>query len=74
MSQAITETVVLLLREGVELDSATSGSDADKSPGAQVFSELINTVKAQPGCLSQFWVIKPPSISRKVLMFSGSPS
>lgn len=57
MSQAITETVVLLLREGVELDSASSGSDADRSPGAQVFSELINTVKAQPGCLSQFWVI-----------------
>ena len=53
-SPSITETVILYLREGVKLDD-----DADASAAAHAFRQGLETIKAQPGFIRQFWVFPP---------------
>jgi hypothetical protein len=56
-SQPITETVILHLKEGVNLKNVASGTGANTSPAVQAFVQLTDTVKVQQGFIRQFWVI-----------------
>jgi hypothetical protein len=56
-SQPVTETIILHLKKGVNLENVASGTGADTSPAVQVFVQLTDTVKAQQGFIRQFWVI-----------------
>jgi hypothetical protein len=56
-SQPVTETVVLHLKEGVNLENVASGTRASISPAVKAFVQLTDTVKVQQGFIRQFWVI-----------------
>jgi len=55
ISQTITETVILHLKEGVYLESVASRTVASSSPAVQAFIQLTEAVKSQPGFIRQFW-------------------
>jgi len=56
-SQPVTETVIVHLKEGVNLENVACGASASGSPAIQAFVQLTNTLKAQRGFVCQFWVI-----------------
>ena len=56
-SQPVTETIILHLKEDVNLENVASGTSANTSPAVQVFVQLTDTVKVQKGFIRQFWVI-----------------
>lgn len=56
-SLPVTETIILHLKDGVDLEDMASGTGASDSPAVQVFVQLADTVKFQPGFIRQFWVI-----------------
>ncbi|KAJ6582888.1 hypothetical protein DFH09DRAFT_1144832 [Mycena vulgaris] len=51
-AQPVTETVILHLKAGVNLENATPGSS---SPEVEAFVQLTETLKTQPGFIHQFW-------------------
>jgi len=55
LSEPVTETVILHLKNGVNLENVSSGADASGSTAEEVFVELTNIIKAQQGFLTQFW-------------------
>ncbi len=57
-SQPITETLILHLKEGVNLKNVPSGSGASASSSlsVQTFVQLTDTIKSQQGFVRQFWV------------------
>jgi hypothetical protein len=50
--QPVTETVILQLKSGVNLQDAASNSG---SSSVDAFVESTNIIKAQTGALQQFW-------------------
>ena len=56
-SQPVTETIILRLKQGVNLENVASGTGANTSPAVQAFIQLTDAVKAQQGFIRQFWVI-----------------
>ena len=70
-SQAVTETIMLHLKEGVDLATVASG------PAVQSFVQLTDTVRVQPGFVRQFWVresnLRSTSM-RRLKNFVGSSS
>lgn len=50
-SAQLTETVLLHLKEGIDLEQL--GGD---SPEVKVFIDLTDVIKGQNGCLRQYWV------------------
>ncbi len=77
-SQPITETIILHLKEGVNLKNVPSGSGtgASNSPVVQTFVQLTDTVKSQEGFLRQFWVnslyLAPSTLELKYSIGSSS--
>jgi hypothetical protein len=57
LSQPVTQTVIVHLKEGVNLENVACGAGASGSPAVQAFVQLANTLKAQQGFMCQFWVI-----------------
>lgn len=58
-SQSITETLILHLKEGVNLENAASdpsSSSSSCSPASQVFDQFTDILKSQQGFIRQFWV------------------
>ena len=56
-SQPVTETVILRLKEGVDLENVASGTGANGSPAVKAFIQLTDTVKSRKGFICQFWVV-----------------
>lgn len=57
-SQSITETLILHLKEGVNLENAASDPSCSScSPASQAFVQLTDILKFQQGFIRQFWVI-----------------
>jgi hypothetical protein len=49
-SEIVTETIILHLREGSDLENVEAGDD-------HTFIQLTNIVKTQKGFICQYWVI-----------------
>ena len=75
-SLPVTETIVLHLKDGVDLEDVASSTDASDSPAVQAFVQLADTFKSQPGFIRQFWVIGHHSalMMRKLENSIGSSS
>ena len=56
-SQSVTETIILHLNDGVNLENVASDTSAGSSPAIRAFVRLNDTVKSQPGFIRQFWVV-----------------
>ena len=56
-SQAVTETIILYVKEDINLEYALSEAGDSGSPAAKAFAQLTNTVKAQQGFIRQYWVL-----------------
>lgn len=57
-SKSVTETIILHLKEGVNLENMACDTGASTSTAVQVFIQLIDTVKSQQGFIRQFWVTR----------------
>lgn len=55
-SQTVTETIILHLKEGVNLEKIAYSTSASSSAAVQAFIQLTDTVKSQQGLIRQFWI------------------
>ena len=56
-NKCVTQTLILHLKEGVNLEDVASGDNSrSDSLAVESFVRLTNLLKAQPGFIRQFWV------------------
>ena len=71
-AQPVTESIILHVKEGVNLENAASGVDASGNPAAETFLQLTENIKAQQGFIYQYWVNGLQLFSTSELTHGGS--
>ena len=72
--QYVTKTLILHLKEGIDLGNMAPGTGASYGPVVEAIAQLINTLKAQYRFIRQFWCDWSPAISMNKLKYMGSSS
>jgi hypothetical protein len=55
-SRSVTETLILRLRDGVNLEHIFSNTSSNNYASVDIFGQLMALIQAQPGFVRQFWV------------------